>query len=183
MQIMLEGGAKVEEDRAAGGEATATAGNNTNTTTTTTTTDVAAAPPNGNGGGLFVEHGRAEGAAERGVATAAGGSGGAAAWASEPLTGVTTTAETKQRQFGSTASAKGDSPRSKAVAAGAALATARDEQHTAPLLTPQGGSATMAVLAKDEAAAAGSTGAASVAGTGEGPFTPRRTAKQVGFWF
>ncbi|CAM9615889.1 unnamed protein product, partial [Laminaria digitata] len=192
MQMMLEGGAKVEEDRAAGGEATA--GNSSTTPGSTSTTPAnsttpgsssttpgnninnsdfaAAAPPNNNGGGLFVENARGEGA-ERGGATAAGGGGGAAAWSSEassaektgqarfpagggvsPATAVSPAADSKYaaRHFGNSASSRGDSLRSKAVAAGAALARG---EHKAPLLTPRGGSATMAVLAKDGAAAAG----------------------------
>lgn len=98
----------------------------------------------------------------------------------------------KSRPIFSLSFSTAESPRSKAVAAGAAAARGEHDKqqrtvaatgNTAPLLTPGGGSATIAALSrglspKGEGAAAGRGDG----GEGEGIFvssTPRRRAKQV----
>lgn len=182
MQILLEGGAKVEEDRAAGGEATAgtnsISGSTAGILAPSSASNVDAAgttiDPAGGGGGGPEPQGLAAGRVGEGVIFGGGASSAFVATSSPKSSSL---AGIKPRPL-SYSSSRGDSPRSKAVAAGAALA--RGEQKT-PLLTPRGGSATMAALARDGVAAAGVARAVVIGGAGEGPFTPRRNAKQVGW--
>lgn len=196
MQALLEGGEKVEEDRAGGGEATtAGASGGVSTVVPTSITTAAAGATQGRTqtpSTTTTELATAEyipAASEDGTLGVGGGGGvgmgvggGAAGEEEEGRGGAGAAASTPglKARPSSYSSSIGDSPRSKAIAAGAAAA--RGEHKTVPLMTPRGGSATMAALARGESLgrrrSSGGDGTHGL-GPGEVLFTPRRNAKQV----